>query len=774
MTDHFARLAAGQACLETALHFYLPLGFSVTCCCDPDHVGVGRKHAKTCDSPGKTPMHPWKALQTQRPTATEIEQRWRDFPYGNVGCVLGQASGLVRIDVDGATGETLLQQWSHGDLPPTWAFYSSAQGRGLLYTWPRDLLCKSTSTSSPGDHKELRLMGNGSQTILPPSRHASGSLYTWEAGCGPQDIPLAPAPTWLIERLCHKPPRHRAQGGAGQDDTFARVASALAAITNTDAPYDDWLLLGMALHSTGAPWARDLWDSWSRQNQKFDDTKQEKSWESFSSDGQVTIGSLFHLAQQAGWRPPRRARLQGRVMPDMTGHHTAPPTPYGDLYNAEQFARFYGNDFRYCERLGGWFWWCRTHWRLCEQGEVEQHARKALRQLGHEAADRNDGELLQHVGKSLKRHSHLTNMLADARSLAVFQADHDAFDVDPWLLNCANGTLDLRSGLLHVHQREEMLTRCLAIPYEADAACPRWQVFLWRIMGGSQPEAFTPAADERAQRLIDFLQRAIGYSLGGDTVEDCLFLLYGSGRNGKSRFLGAIHNMLGPYAKTAQMSSFLHQEKETVRNDLADLQGVRFVSAIEISEGRHLSEGLLKQLTGSDRIKARFLFHEYFEFLPQFKLFLAFNHKPEVRGTDLAIWERIKLIPFTVTIPEEERDKHLSTHLRAELHGILAWAVQGCLAWQKDGLQVPDDVRQATEEYREEMDHVGRFIAERCLIGIGYVCTPSQLMNAYVLWCKNEGESPLTQNAFGRELTRRGYHLSAEKRSREGIGIRET
>jgi bifunctional DNA primase/polymerase-like protein len=199
--DHQTRLAAGQACLEAALNEYLPRGLSIICCCDPDHIGVGRDHGKTCDSPGKMPLCKWAEFQTRLPTIAEVRQLWKDFPYGNVGCVLGQVSGMVRVDVDGPSGEAKLQQWSKGDLPPTWEFTSSAESRGLLYAWPRALPCKTTSQRMKGDHEELRLMGNGSQTVLPPSRHPSGSLYAWKPSHNPHDIPLAPAPDWLLERL---------------------------------------------------------------------------------------------------------------------------------------------------------------------------------------------------------------------------------------------------------------------------------------------------------------------------------------------------------------------------------------------------------------------------------------------------------------------------------------------------------------------------------------------------------------------------------------------
>lgn len=204
-------------------------------------------------------------------------------------------------------------QWSQGDVPPTWTFRSSPEGRGLLYRWPHDLPCKSTAQASPGEHKELRLMGNGSQTVLPPSRHPSESRYTWEPGHSPDDLPLAPAPDWLRARLCVDVPTHKPASTTPQGTPdYERVHSALDYIPNNDADYNTWLTLGMALHSTGEPWARDLWGEWSAQSGKFDEAQQTKKWESFSTDGAVTIGSLFHLAKQAGWSAPRATLIANR------------------------------------------------------------------------------------------------------------------------------------------------------------------------------------------------------------------------------------------------------------------------------------------------------------------------------------------------------------------------------------------------------------------------------------------------------------------------------
>lgn len=198
--DHEERLAAGQACLGAALE-YLSLALAVTCCCDPGHVGVGREHGKRCTSPGKSPIHPWKVFQSRLPTQAEVLQYWKNYPIGNVGTVLGQVSGAVRVDVDGGAGYATLCEWSLQDLPDTWEFTSGTGGRGWLYGWPRELPCATTSQRLPGAHEECRLMANGSQTILPPSRHPSGGHYIWVDGHGPHDRPLAPAPRWLIARL---------------------------------------------------------------------------------------------------------------------------------------------------------------------------------------------------------------------------------------------------------------------------------------------------------------------------------------------------------------------------------------------------------------------------------------------------------------------------------------------------------------------------------------------------------------------------------------------
>jgi hypothetical protein len=303
--DHQERLAVGEACAVAALS-YLQLGLVPLQLCDPDHIGVKRinpAHVHSCLTPGKQPLRPWKHLQSTFPSVTDVQRWWTAYPIGNVGMVCGQISGAVRIDTDGEAGTQLLHAWSQSDLPETWMFQSPANGRQRLYAWPHETPCKTVTQAAPGSHNELRLIGNGHQTVLPPSRHPAGGQYTWLPGYSPMDRTLAPAPAWLIARMQGHARETTVPASHGPADPDL-VKAALAALPNDDVDYDTWLAIGMALHSTGEAWAEALWTTWSQQSTKYREKKQHKSWESFDANGGVTLGTLFHLAKEAGWRSP--------------------------------------------------------------------------------------------------------------------------------------------------------------------------------------------------------------------------------------------------------------------------------------------------------------------------------------------------------------------------------------------------------------------------------------------------------------------------------------
>lgn len=273
---------------------------------------------------------------------------------------------------------------------------------------------------------------------------------------------------------------------------------------------------------------------------------------------------------------------------------------------------------------------------------------------------------------------------------------------------------------------------------------------------------------------IRYMQKALGYALTGDTSEQAMFMLYGTGSNGKSTFLNIFSAVMNTYAQSASSDAFMQKKNESVNNDIARLKGARFVTAIEMEENKRLAESLIKSMTGGDKLVTRFLYGEYFEYVPQFKVFLAANHKPIIRDTTHSIWRRIKLMPFENTFTEANRDKHFADKIMAkEMPGILAWAVKGCLLWQREGIQDPPSVKRATTEYRTEMDSFATFFEECCEAREGVRVSNKMLRSSYDEWCKDNGEYALSQRPFSQKLLEMGFEKkrSASTGAVEWIGL---
>jgi putative DNA primase/helicase len=314
---------------------------------------------------------------------------------------------------------------------------------------------------------------------------------------------------------------------------------------------------------------------------------------------------------------------------------------------------------------------------------------------------------------------------------------------------------------LNDHDKSDLITKVIPVTYDPNAECPKWLGFLDKIMDGNQ-------------ELISFLQRTVGYALTGDTREQCFFILHGDGANGKSTFIKTIGALLGDYAQAASFETFLSKNQGNVaNNDIARMQGKRFISAVEAEESRRLAENVIKQVTGGDVVAARFLYREYFEFVPQFKIFLTTNHKPKINCNDPAIWRRVKLIPFTVSIPEEKQILDLDEQLKDEFSGILNWAIEGCLDWQRNGLQTPEEVVNATKDYRNEMDTVNEFLEECCTLLPNVKVNPTALFDAYKKFCEKNGEIFLSMKKFGASLNKKGYEVTKtnSRTWRLGIGL---
>lgn len=419
-----------------------------------------------------------------------------------------------------------------------------------------------------------------------------------------------------------------------------------------------------------------------------------------------------------------------------------------DVGNGERLVARHGTRFRWCEAWGCFLVWDGKRWAKDGEGQVVKWAKDTIKALYGEAADMADDTLrkafYQHAIRS-ENDARLRGMMHLAQSEPGIPVKPEALDTNPWLLNLGNGTLDLRTAELHPHRPADLITKLAPVEYDALAECPQWRGFLDRIFEGKA-------------ELIAHLQRALGYALTGITREQCWHLLYGTGDNGKSTLLRTVIDLFGDYGTWTPTQTLLAKRYEGIENDLARLKGARLVGAVETGDGRRLAEALVKQMTGGDGITARFLYSEYFTFTPEFKLFLATNHKPEIRGTDWATWRRVRLVPFTVAIPEAEQDGELPEKLRAEFPGILSWLVDGVLAWQRDGrLGQPDAIRQATAEYRASMDVVGGFLADRCESNPRAWAKAGDLYRAYLEWCEEGKEDAVSQRKFGEALGERGY-----------------
>jgi len=431
-----------------------------------------------------------------------------------------------------------------------------------------------------------------------------------------------------------------------------------------------------------------------------------------------------------------------------------------DVGNAERFVARHGGDIRFCHPWARWLVWTGQRWAFDETGEPERRLKETLRSLAIEAAHSTDDlerrRIIKHVLDS-ERAARVRGALDLARSEEAIAIRPGELDTDPLQFNVANGTIQLDAGTLDSHRREDLITKLADVQFNEQAAAPTWDAFLERV----QPD----------QELRAYLQRCVGYSMTAETGEQVLLICHGSGANGKTTFFETLRALLGDYGQQAPPETFL-ERRDTIPNDIARLRGARFVSATEIAEGRRLNEALVKRMTGGDTMTARFMRAEYFEFKPTFTPWLATNHRPEIHGTDEAIWRRIHLIPFDVTIPPGERDPDLPAKLRRELPGILNWAIDGYTSWRADGLNPPVAVVAATTEYRNDSDVLGSFIEECCDAGAGFTATKSELHTRYGCWAAQNGAETLTMKVFASRLKDRGFKDGRTGSSRFWVGIR--
>jgi putative DNA primase/helicase len=414
-----------------------------------------------------------------------------------------------------------------------------------------------------------------------------------------------------------------------------------------------------------------------------------------------------------------------------------------------QFVSRYADNLCYVAAWGKWLEWDGQRWRFDDTLHAYDLARRICREIASSYEIK--------IGKAIASAKTIAAVERMGKTDRRIAAVTDQWDCDPWLLNTPGGVVDLRTGELRTARQSDYMTKMTAVAPSGE--CPTWLAFLRRVTGDDN-------------ELAAYLQRVLGYGLTGVTTEHAMFFLYGTGANGKSVLLSTIAGIMGDYHTTAPMETFTASATERHPTDLAGLRGARLVTAIETEEGRRWAESKIKSLTGGDKVSARFMRQDFFEFTPQFKFMPAGNHKPGLRSVDEAIRRRFHLIPFAVTIPQAERDPNLAEKLKVEWPGILAWAIEGCRIWQRDGLQVPKAVEAATAAYLESEDALAAWIDERCELDPATWTSRAQLFASWNAWASAAGEFVGSSRRFLGAMEAHGFEDARPKNERGFRGIK--
>jgi putative DNA primase/helicase len=435
-----------------------------------------------------------------------------------------------------------------------------------------------------------------------------------------------------------------------------------------------------------------------------------------------------------------------------------------DAGNAELFAAMYKDDLRYDHNRRRWRIWSQHRWKEDNSGSVVQCAKRVARwrcEATKAIEDPDEWKRQFRWARASEMRARLDSMLKLAESEPQLSDSGAEWDSNPWLLGVCNGVVDLCTGQFRNGQRTDKITLATGVPFDPAARCPRFEKFLIEIFAGGHD-------------LASFVQRAAGYCLTGDTSEQVIFLCCGTGANGKSTLLDTLRFVFGDYTYNLPFSAFELKARSSIANEIAALQGKRFITAIETNESVQLNEARIKALTGSDPITARFLYREFVTFNPTGKFWLAFNHRPAVSDDSPGFWRRIRLIPFLQQFSEGKRESDLMRKLKAEAAGILNWAIQGALMWQAKGLKAPQVVLEQSEKYREESDSIGEFFEDRCIVSPPSQMTVEALWSAYREWAASNEERPLNRRTFVDRMSSRGFKRGrhGHDRTRIWLGVR--
>lgn len=576
-----------------------------------------------------------------------------------------------------------------------------------------------------------------------PAPHLAGSFLPLL-----DDLPAPPRPEVSKFFDFNNAPRqqHIDTGSASSDrPTQAEVAEALDYIDPDADGYSGWCDILMALHHEFGPGGLALAEDWSRRGAKYRHGEVAAKFASFTAGGKTTIKTVFARAKENGC-DLRALAKKHRPSNNPRGNpkRTPPKTPTDDSYIeitedgvARHFTRQHQDRLRFDHDMGKWFEWSGDHWAADSRARAFNFCREAAHKASVDASSK---EL-----STARRASFASGVERMAKADPAHAVTQEVWDKDPWLIGVPGGVVDLINGRMRPADPADMITKRCAVAPSLEHDCPRWLRFLDEATGGDFD-------------LMRFLQQWTGYSLTGITREHALVFMYGGGGNGKSVFLNTVSGMIGDYATQASMDTFTASKHERHPTDLAALRGARIVTASETEEGRAWAEARIKALTGGDKISARFMRQDFFEFTPQFKLIIAGNHRPTLRNIDAAMQRRLNIVPF-IRKPANP-DRELENKLREEWPGILRWAIDGCLDWQRDGLIRPASVTAATAAYFEENDLFGAFLEEHCETDPNndrWFEPAAEFFKRWQAYALAAGDEPMTARWLGENMARRGF-----------------
>ncbi|MBI4395445.1 MAG: bifunctional DNA primase/polymerase [Elusimicrobia bacterium] len=650
----------------------------------------------------------------------KIRREWARDPDPNIGVSTGQLSGLGVLDVDvknGAKGMESLQAIMEV-LPKTRTARTPSGGLHLYFRIAGPL--KSRIGFLPG----LDLKADGGYVAAPGSE-IDGKPYEWIDPAAPiADLPAA-LQALLQKGQAKAKPLAEGTGAIPEGQRNDTLTSLAGSMRRRGMEHQEILA---ALRAVNA----------NRCQPPLPESEVE------------TIAAS--VARYPPVNSPTVAKNGSPGLPGSDGGDEPMPPGFTDDDLALEFTQQHGGNWRYVAGWGRWLHWDGACWKKDDTLRAFDLSRKICRKA---SANCDNSKVAAKVASAAT----VAAVERLARTDRTHAATTDQWDQGAWLLNTPKGCVELETGKVRSHRREDYITKITAATPEGEAET--WLTFLSDITNGDL-------------ELQSYLSRLAGYCLTGVTSEHALFFLYGTGANGKSVFINTLASVLGDYATNAPMDTFMETKTEKHPTDLASLCGARLVTSIEVEKGRRWAEAKIKSLTGGDKISARFMRQDFFEYKPQFKLLIAGNHKPSMRDVDEAMRRRLHLIPFTVTIPPEKRDKALTERLLEERNGILKWAVEGCLEWQRIGLKPPASVVEATEEYFESQDALGRWMEEECVINPNYTATTEDLFYSWKAWSERCGEYTGSLQKFSEDLQKKGFarNRSSKKKGFRGLTLK--